>query len=154
LALILDTGPLYASLDRTDRDHRRCRALIEGTDEALVIPSPVLPEVDYLVSEKMGPGLMLALLRDIEANSLRCAGAVAKRLHARPGSNGPVLRSGPRFCGRQSPDARGTTAGAQGGSLRVGWAVGALCDLASAGAKRAHLLASTSRPAMVATKVT
>jgi uncharacterized protein len=69
MALILDTGPLYASLDRKDRDHRRCRALIEGADEALLIPSPVLPEVDYLVSERMGPGPMLALIRDIEANA-------------------------------------------------------------------------------------
>jgi predicted nucleic acid-binding protein len=66
VALILDTGPLYASLDRADRDHRRCRRLIEDEDDALVIPSPVLPEVDYLVSPRMGPGPMLALLRDIE----------------------------------------------------------------------------------------
>ena len=69
MALILDTGPLYASLDRRDRDHRRCRELIESTEEALVVPSPVLPEVDYLVSERMGPGPMLALLRDVEAGA-------------------------------------------------------------------------------------
>ena len=66
MALILDTGPLYASLDRRDRDHQRCRELIESTTEALVVPSPVLPEVDYLVSERMGPGPMLALLRDVD----------------------------------------------------------------------------------------
>jgi uncharacterized protein len=69
MALILDTGVLYGSLDRKDRDYRRCRALIEGADEALLIPSPVLPEVDYLVSARMGPGPMLALLRDIEASA-------------------------------------------------------------------------------------
>lgn len=66
MALILDTGPLYASLDRRDRDHGRCRRLIEETDDALLIPSPVLPEVDYLVSERMGPAPMLALLADVE----------------------------------------------------------------------------------------
>jgi predicted nucleic acid-binding protein len=66
VALILDTGPLYASLDRNDRDHKRCRKLIEEADERLVIPAPVLPEVDYLVAERMGPGPMLALLDDIE----------------------------------------------------------------------------------------
>jgi predicted nucleic acid-binding protein len=65
VALILDTGPIYASLDRKDRDHDRCRALIEEATEALVIPSPVLPEVDYLVSERLGTGPMLALLDDI-----------------------------------------------------------------------------------------
>lgn len=66
MALILDTGPLYASLDRRDRDHARCRRLIEECEEALVIPSPVLPELDYLVSERMGPAPMLALLGDVE----------------------------------------------------------------------------------------
>lgn len=67
MALILDTGPLYASLDRGDRDHARCRRLIEESQEALVIPSPVLPELDYLVSERMGPAPMIALLRDIDS---------------------------------------------------------------------------------------
>ena len=66
MALILDTGPLYASLDRRDRDHARCRRLIEESEEALVIPSPVLPELDYLVSERMGAAPMLALLGDVE----------------------------------------------------------------------------------------
>lgn len=69
MALILDTGPLYASLDRKDRDHRRCRRLIEEADEDLVIPSPVLPEVDYLVSQRMGTGPMIALLLDVERGS-------------------------------------------------------------------------------------
>jgi predicted nucleic acid-binding protein len=69
VALILDTGPLYSSLDRDEADHRRCRELIEGAEEALVIPAPVLPEVDYLVRSRMGPGPMLALLDDIEAGA-------------------------------------------------------------------------------------
>lgn len=49
MALILDTGPLYASLDRSDQDHAACRALIEAADEPLVIPAPVLVEVDYWI---------------------------------------------------------------------------------------------------------
>ncbi len=66
MALIIDTGPLYAALDRRDRDHARCRRLIEESDERLVIPSPVLPELDYLVSERMGTGPMLIFLQDVE----------------------------------------------------------------------------------------
>jgi len=46
LALILDTGQLYASLDRSDADHPACRGLIEAADEPLVVPAPVLVEVD------------------------------------------------------------------------------------------------------------
>jgi hypothetical protein len=40
--------------------------LIEESEETLVIPSPVLPELDYLVSERMGAAPMLALLGDVE----------------------------------------------------------------------------------------
>ena len=36
MALILDTGPLYPSLDRSDADHAACRRLIEEADEPLV----------------------------------------------------------------------------------------------------------------------
>lgn len=71
MALILDTGPLYASLDRKDEDHKRCRELIEGAEEEIVIPAPVLPEVDYLVSRRMGASPMVALMRDIESGAYR-----------------------------------------------------------------------------------
>jgi uncharacterized protein len=66
VALILDTGPLYASLDRSDADHRTCRSLIESADEALVIPAPVLVEVDYWIHQRLHPGVLVALLADIE----------------------------------------------------------------------------------------
>lgn len=71
MALILDTGPLYASLDRDDADHRDCRALIEASDEALVIPAPVLVEVDYWIHQRLGPGVMVALLDDIAVGAYR-----------------------------------------------------------------------------------
>jgi hypothetical protein len=69
VALILDTGPLYASLDRTDQDHRRCRALIEQAEEALVIPAPVLVEVDYWVARRLGAGTFVALIDDIRSGA-------------------------------------------------------------------------------------
>jgi hypothetical protein len=65
MALILDTGPLYASLDRSDADHARCRTLIESADEPLVIPAPVLVEVDFWIHERLHPGVQVALLDDV-----------------------------------------------------------------------------------------
>jgi predicted nucleic acid-binding protein len=69
MALILDTGPLYASLDRSDADHLACRRLIEEADEPLVIPSPVLVEVDYWVHIRLHPGVFAALLDDIASGA-------------------------------------------------------------------------------------
>ena len=66
MALILDKGPLYASLDRSDTDHAACRSLIESSAEPLVIPSPVLVEVDYWIHRRLQPGALVALLGDIE----------------------------------------------------------------------------------------
>ena len=69
MALILDTGPLYASLDRSDQDHAACRALIEEATEPLLIPSPVLVEVDYWIQQCLNPGALVALLADVEAGA-------------------------------------------------------------------------------------
>lgn len=69
MALILDTGPLYASLDRSDADHAACRALIEQAVEPLIIPAPVLVEVDYWIGQRLHPGVLVALLADIEVGA-------------------------------------------------------------------------------------
>jgi predicted nucleic acid-binding protein len=65
MALILDTGPLYASLDRSDNDYMASRRLIETTSEQLIIPSPVLVEVDHLIHARLHAGALVALLEDI-----------------------------------------------------------------------------------------
>ena len=69
MALILDTGPLYASLDRNDAAFRDSRRLIEDSDESLVIPAPVLVEVDYWIHQRLHPGILVALLDDIDAGA-------------------------------------------------------------------------------------
>ncbi len=70
---MLDTGPLYASLDPRDPAHLRCRALIESATEPRVIPSPVLVEVDYWVTEYVSPGLFAQFLQDIEDGAYQVA---------------------------------------------------------------------------------
>jgi predicted nucleic acid-binding protein len=69
VALILDTGPLYAALDRRDDDHAACRQLIETANEPLLIPSPVLVELDYLIASRLYAGVFAALLDDIAAGA-------------------------------------------------------------------------------------
>ncbi|MBI4289828.1 MAG: PIN domain-containing protein [Chloroflexi bacterium] len=71
MALVLDTGPLYATLDRTDAQYRRCLDLLQDTVEPLVIPAPVLIEVDWLVHTRLHAGVFLALLDDILAGAYR-----------------------------------------------------------------------------------
>ena len=69
MALILDTGPFYASLDRSDADHAACRQLIETANEVLIVPAPVLVEVDYWIHARLHAGVLVALLDDIVAGA-------------------------------------------------------------------------------------
>jgi uncharacterized protein len=69
VTLILDTGPLYATLDRDDAAYRSCRKLVEEATEPLVIPAPVIVEVDYWIHQRLHPGILVALLDDIDAGA-------------------------------------------------------------------------------------
>ena len=55
MALVLDTGPILALLDAGDPDHGRCRRMVRSVRQDLVIPAPVLVEVDYWVLSVVGP---------------------------------------------------------------------------------------------------
>jgi predicted nucleic acid-binding protein len=70
LALILDTGPLFAAMDRSDADHERCAALVESANEPIVIPSPVVVEIDWLSGRRLLPDAFLSLLEDIRDKRL------------------------------------------------------------------------------------
>lgn len=71
MALILDTGPLLATLDRTDNFHDACRRLVQSAAEPLIIPAPVLVELDYWIHVRLYPAVFTAVLDDIIAGAYR-----------------------------------------------------------------------------------
>jgi len=69
---IVDTGPLYATVDADDQDHARCRAVLERRDLDLVVPTLVVAEAAYLVGTRLGPGIEAVFvrgLRDLEVEA-------------------------------------------------------------------------------------
>jgi hypothetical protein len=54
LSVLLDTGIVYAYYDRDDRWHARARALVEREQRGLILPAPVIPEVDHLLGHRLG----------------------------------------------------------------------------------------------------
>jgi predicted nucleic acid-binding protein len=54
MSVILDTGILYAYYDRSDRWHQRARRLVQGEHRGLILPAPVIPEVDHLLGTRLG----------------------------------------------------------------------------------------------------
>ena len=70
MALICDTGPLYAAMDHNDADHRRCALLLSESPERLVVPLPVLVELEWLASRRLGSGPFDRFLADVEGGAL------------------------------------------------------------------------------------
>lgn len=54
MSVILDSGIVYAYYDRSDRWHQRARTLIVGEQRGLILPAPVIPEVDHLLGVRLG----------------------------------------------------------------------------------------------------
>lgn len=54
MAVLLDTGILYAYYDRSDAWHKRAVGVLRSEDQGLVVPSPVVPEVDHLLGVRLG----------------------------------------------------------------------------------------------------
>ncbi len=55
MPLLVDTGFLYALADTDDDWHERAVAYLEASRELLVAPVTILPEVAYLLHERLGP---------------------------------------------------------------------------------------------------
>ena len=70
MALICDTGPLYAAMDRADQDHLACARLLETTDEKVLVPSPVIVELDWLAGQRLGPDAFRSFLADSQEGLL------------------------------------------------------------------------------------
>jgi hypothetical protein len=54
VAILLDSGILYALYDRRDAWHRAALELAQQEKGGLVVPTPVIPEVDHLLGQRLG----------------------------------------------------------------------------------------------------
>jgi hypothetical protein len=54
MPVLLDSGILYAYYDRSDRWHEAASDLMTAERGALLLPSPVVPEVDHLLGVRIG----------------------------------------------------------------------------------------------------
>lgn len=71
MALVCDTGPLLAGLDRDDPDHQACAELLGGAEEDLVVPGLVLAELDYWCRKLGLEAAWLDFLEDVDAGAWR-----------------------------------------------------------------------------------
>jgi len=87
--MIVDTSALLAFFDADEQDHAAVAAILENTDEPLVVSPYVVAELDYLVASRLGVEAELVVLRElaggawdlpaIDAEGLREAQVVIER---------------------------------------------------------------------------
>jgi uncharacterized protein len=65
MPLLVDTGVLYALADRRDAWHERVRAYLRDHPDTLLAPVTILPEVIYLLRDRIGSHAELAFVRSV-----------------------------------------------------------------------------------------
>ena len=89
MAIVADSGAVYGLYDRRDASHTSLRAAIETERDILILPAPILGEIDYLLRVRLGNAALLRFLADIQegafvvealtlADLRRCAALIAK----------------------------------------------------------------------------
>ena len=63
--ILLDTSFLYALNDASDRNHRAVVALLDTLNAPLALPTPVLPELCYLLHSRLGHHVMRRFLHGL-----------------------------------------------------------------------------------------
>ncbi len=53
-------------MDVADQDHDACARLLETTNEPVLVPSPVVVELDWLAGQRLGPDAFLSFLADAQ----------------------------------------------------------------------------------------
>ncbi len=65
MALVLDTGILFAAYDRSDAWHSRAIRLLRAEAGGLIVPAAVIPEADHLLLGRLGTAARRRFLTDI-----------------------------------------------------------------------------------------
>jgi predicted nucleic acid-binding protein len=71
--LLCDTGVLLAAGNIKDQAHTACVRLLRRADGPLLVPSPVMGEVGYLLQSRVGPQAEVTFLRSFGDNGFRVA---------------------------------------------------------------------------------
>lgn len=73
MALVADTGGLYALYDAGDRNHRAVRELVAAEFGPIILPAPILGELDYLLRSRLGVDAEVRLLEGVMNGSFTVA---------------------------------------------------------------------------------
>ena len=71
MTAILDTSFLFALTDQSDRNHERVLAVAQNSNETLVLPVAVLPEICYLIASRLGHQVMRHFVSSLSSQAVQ-----------------------------------------------------------------------------------
>ena len=71
MTAILDTSFLFALTDTSDRNHGRVVQVVQACTEKLILPVPVLPEICYLITSRLGHRAMRQFIEGLRDQALQ-----------------------------------------------------------------------------------
>ena len=78
--IVADTGAIIALIDADDRHHAALVKLYEADPTVWVLPWAILPEVDYLLTRRVGAGAALAFRADLASGAFTIAWGIPEDL--------------------------------------------------------------------------
>ncbi len=69
--ILVDTGPLYAMVDRDDSWHERIVAFLTALPRRLIVPITVLPEACYLIDAHLGAHVEIEFARSLHRKDVK-----------------------------------------------------------------------------------
>jgi uncharacterized protein len=88
--LLCDTGVLLAAGNIKDQAHRTCVRLLRQAEGPLLVPSPVLGELGYLLQSRVGPQAEVTFLRSFGGDGFHVASWKTKTSAGWPSLWGPT----------------------------------------------------------------
>lgn len=73
MALIVDTGVLYGAFDLRDAAHVACSALLSTSSDPIMVPAPVVTELEWLLTGRRRFEAFLTLLDAVETGAIEIA---------------------------------------------------------------------------------
>lgn len=70
MAALLDTGFVYAVINRTERQHEAATRVAREVREPMLLPTPVIVEVAYLLLRDIGPRAVADFVGDLATTGM------------------------------------------------------------------------------------
>jgi len=71
MTALIDTGFLYATIDKADKHHRRVVNFLSDFRDDLILPITVLVELTYLLQARLGHVVMRSFIGELEQGPIR-----------------------------------------------------------------------------------